>query len=51
MPVEHDGALLLVVSQTRPQPLQLVVDVVGDSQPLALLPEVSQSANPATTNP
>ena len=48
VPVLHEAPLLRSVSQTRPQPVQVDVDEVEVSHPLALEPLVSQSANPAT---
>lgn len=47
VPVLHEAPVLFVVSQTRPQPVHEVVEVVGDSQPLELMPVVSQSTKPA----
>ena len=47
VPELQAAPLLLTVSQTLPQPVQLVAVAVDVSQPLVLLPEVSQSTNPA----
>jgi hypothetical protein len=47
VPPLHAAPLLARVSQARPHPEQLLVVLIGVSQPLTSVPEVSQLEKPA----